>query len=387
MTPLILPLAAAVPPAAAKTGSWTLLFVYFSLAIGVSFICSVWEAVLLSISQPYIEHQKSENPKTGAMLERLKSDINAPLTSILTLNTIAHTVGAMGVGGEVVALVGGGWLEGLAGALMTLAILILSEIIPKNLGARHWRSWAPQVGTCLSVLSMVMKPFVKMIACFSPGGHSNEEFSREELRVMGEMGRRQGKLLDNELQVLSNLLVLRDYTVQDVMTPRTVIFALPESMTIAGFMESHSHAAFSRIPIYRQKLDDPTGYILKSDALLAAADDRHTATLADFRRDVLRFPDTMPLPRAFDQFVSGKNHIALVQDEYGGIDGLVTLEDIVETLLGLEIMDEKDTREDMRQWARQLWKRRATDMGLNLDASGEPITEPITSDENESKPS
>ncbi|MGD9418669.1 MAG: hemolysin family protein [Verrucomicrobiota bacterium JB025] len=369
MIPQELPslLAMAAPSSADPgSGSWTLLIIYFSLAIGVSFFCSVWEAVLLSISQPYIEQQKAENPTTGTLLDRLKSDINAPLTSILTLNTIAHTVGAMGVGAQVAGLTGGGWMETLAGVLMTLAILILSEIIPKNLGARYWRSWAPWVGRCLSLLSKVMTPFVKLVAVFAPGGHGRAEFSREELRVMGEMGRREGKLKENELRVLTNLLYLREYSVHDIMTPRTVVFALPETTTVADYMSAHSNSPFSRIPIYGDNLDDVKGFVLKNDILLAAANDKDSATLSQFKRESLRFPTVMPLPKAFEQLVSGKNHLAIVLDEYGGIDGLVTMEDVVETLLGLEIVDEKDTREDMRIWARQLWANRAATMGLNL---------------------
>lgn len=370
MIPTILQFSAAIAatgPAAADAGSWTLLIIYFTLAIGISFVCSVWEAVLLSISQPYIEGKKSEAPKTGAMLEHLKSNLNAPLTSILTLNTIAHTVGAMGVGAQVAILTGGGWVEHLAGALMTLAILILSEIIPKNLGARHWRAWAPWVGQALTILSKIMAPFVKLVAVFSPGGHNTAEFSRDELRVMGEMGRREGKLKENELRILTNMLVLHDYTVRNVMTPRTVIFSLPDSLTTSEFVKSHARMPFSRIPIYHKTLDDADGVVLKSDVLLAAAEDRHAAPLSIFKRDLIRFPATMPVTTAFEQLLAERNHIAVVLDEYGGIEGLVTMEDIVETLLGLEIIDEMDTNEDMQQWARKLWKRRAETMGLVIE--------------------
>ena len=352
---------------ASASGSWTLLIIYFVLAIGVSFFCSVWEAVLLSITQPYIENKKLERPRTGALLERLKSNINAPLTSILTLNTIAHTVGAMGVGAQVAALSGGGWMEHLAGALMTLAILILSEIIPKNLGARHWRGWAPWVGRCLAVLSKIMMPFVKLVAVFAPGGHGQAEFSREELKVMGEMGRKEGKLKENEIRILHNLLHLRDNTVHDVMTPRVVVFALPESMTVGEFMDEHGQTPFSRIPIYEKDLDDLKGFVLKDDVLTAAAYDRHAIQLGEMLRELPQMHATTPVPKAFERFVSGRSQIAMVLDEFGGCEGVLTMEDVVETLLGLEIVDEMDTTEDMQQRARMLWKRRAGRMGLPVD--------------------
>ncbi|MEM7144104.1 MAG: hemolysin family protein [Verrucomicrobiota bacterium] len=349
------------------SGSVTLLVIYFVLAIGVSFFCSVWEAVLLSITQPYVETKKKERPRTGAILERLKSDLNAPLTSILTLNTIAHTVGAMGVGAQVAALTGGGWMEHLAGALMTLAILILSEIIPKNLGARYWRGWAPWVGRCLAVLSKVMYPFVKLVSIFAPGGHGQAEFSREELRVMGEMGRKEGKLKENEMRILHNLLQLRDNTVHDVMTPRVVVFALPETLTVGDFMEAHGQSPFSRIPIYEKDLDDLKGFVLKDDVLSAAAYDRHSIQLGELKREMPKLSAATPVPEAFEKFVAGRNQIAVVLDEFGGCEGVVTMEDVVETLLGLEIVDEVDTTEDMQERARSLWKRRATRMGISVE--------------------
>ena len=349
------------------SGSWTLLILYFVLAIGVSFFCSVWEAVLLSITRPYVASKKKEKPKVGAMLENLKSNLNAPLTSILTLNTIAHTVGAMGVGAQVAGLTGGGFLEHLAGVVMTLAILILSEIIPKNLGARHWRNWAPWVGQCLTVLSKLMTPFVKLVAVFAPGGHGESEFSREELKVMAEMGGRSGELKENELRILHNLLQLRDNTVHDVMTPRVVVFALPAAMTVEGFMEKHGRVPFSRIPVYGKDVDDIQGFVLKDDLLRSAARDRHDIPMSELVRDISRLPATMPVTTAFERFLEDRIQIAMILDEFGGFEGVVTMEDVVETLIGLEIVDEVDTNEDMQKWARVQWERRAARMGISIE--------------------
>jgi len=349
------------------TGSWTLLIIYFFVAIGVSFFCSVWEAVLLSVTTPYVADLKNKNPGVGKTLEDLKRRINRPLTSILTLNTIAHTVGAMGVAAQVTALGGGKW-DAVAGALMTLAILIASEIIPKNLGARHWRSWAPWVSIALKYLSKAMTPIIWFIELFSKGHHGEAAFNRDELKVMAEMGRRQGQLDETESRILDNLLQLREIPVREIMTPRPVVFALPASLTIKEYVDEHENSPFSRVPIFTENRDDIDGFVLARDILLAAARGKAAKTLADLKRDIAIIPGTAQLPTAFQELVASRNHIALVVGEFGGTAGIVTMEDVVETLLGLEIVDEADTREDMQAFARDLWKKRASAMGLNTDS-------------------
>ncbi|MEM9283452.1 MAG: hemolysin family protein [Verrucomicrobiota bacterium] len=348
------------------TGSWTLLVIYFCLAIGVSFFCSVWEAVILSVTNPYIANHKNQRPRSGARLEYLKNHISRPLTSILTLNTISHTMGAMGVAAQISALGGGRW-DALAGALMTLAILILSEIIPKNLGARHWRAWAPWVGLCLHTLAKVMTPVVWFIELFSRGHHNEASFSRDELKVMAELGTRQGKLKEDESRILENLLRLSEITVREVMTPRTVVFALSEDTTVQQYLDRHDNSPFSRIPIFQESRDDVKGFVLKHDLLLAAAQDKFELQLKDLSRDIAAIPEMTKMTDAFQQLVANRDHVAIVFDEYGGFSGLVTMEDVVETLLGLEIVDEADTREDMQEFARNLWKTRAAKMGIEIN--------------------
>lgn len=360
---------AAIAPSGADSGvagSWTILTVYFCLAIGVSFFCSVWEAVILSVTNPYIANLKNKRPRVGARLEDLKNRISRPLTSILTLNTISHTVGAMGVASQVSALGGGKW-DAAAGALMTLAILIASEIIPKNLGARYWRSWAPWVSFCLVWLAKVMTPVVWFIEIFSKGHHDEASFSRDELKVMAEMGTRQGKLKEDESRILDNLLRLSEISVREVMTPRIVVFALAEDTTVQQYLERHNSSPFSRIPIYSDNRDDIKGFVLKHDILLAAARDQFDLQLAELSRDISAMPQITKMTDAFQHLVANRHHVAIVLDEYGGLSGLVTMEDVVETLLGLEIVDEADTREDMQEFARNLWKNRATKMGLEIN--------------------
>lgn len=358
-------------------GSWTLLILFFAISIIVSFACSVFEAVLLSLTQPYIATKKRDQPEVGARLEKLKNEVDAPLTSILTLNTIAHTIGAIGVGNQVAGLTQKSeWAEWYAvgtAILMTLAVLILSEIIPKTFGARKWRTLAPTVGRMLEKLTWAMTPFVWVIQKFSGGGHHVAEFSRDELKVMAELGRSQGELGENESRILQNLLHLRDNRIHDVMTPRVVVFALQQDLTVKQFVSEYADTPFSRIPIYSNNRDEIGGFVLKDDILLSAARDEHDTKLLDLVRDVPSMPASRSLVKAFEELVADRNHIAVVHDEFGGLAGIVTMEDVVETLLGLEIVDEADTKEDMQEFARRLWKRRAEKMGLDLsEAEEEP---------------
>ena len=354
-------------------GSWTMLIVYFFLAIVVSFACSVFEAVLLSVSQPFIATLKKSSPEMGQRWEKLKNQIDGPLTSILTLNTIAHTVGSIGVGKEVAGLASdsgySGWINGLAAALMTLAVLVLSEIIPKTLGAKYWRKLSPAVGILLEKLTWLMTPFVWFIRLFGGSGHGESEFSREELRVMADIGRKEGKLQEGEARILKNLLHMKDNQAKDVMTPRVVVFSLAEETSVADFVAQHEESPFSRIPLFGDNPDNVTGVVLRDEILLAAAKDQHAQRLSEFSRPIQAIPESMRLTEAFQRMVANREHISLVVDDYGGLAGLITLEDIVETLLGLEIVDEADTREDMQQFARLRWEQRAKKMGITIDAA------------------
>lgn len=369
----------------AGAGSWTMLAVYFCLAILVSFACSIFEAVLLSVSQPFIATLKKSSPDMGQRWDTLKTQIDGPLTSILTLNTIAHTVGSIGVGKEVAGLAGqsnySGWINGLAAALMTLAVLVLSEIIPKTLGARYWRKFAPAVGILLEKLTWLMTPFVWFIRVFGGSGHGEAEFSREELRVMADIGVRKGKLQEGESRILKNLLYMREIQARDVMTPRVVVFSLAEETRVTDFMAEHHDCPFSRIPLFHDNPDNVTGFVLRDDLLLAAARDQDDDRLSEYSRSIHSLPESMKLMEAFDRMIANRYHIAIVVDDYGGLAGLITLEDIVETLLGLEIVDESDTREDMQQFARSRWEERARARGINVDSDSETGPEAPHSDE------
>ena len=346
-------------------GSWAVLIVFFTLAIGVSFFCSVWEAVLLSVTRPFIENLKKTRTQAGANLERLKLRIDRPLISILTLNTIAHTMGSMGVAAEFSKITGGGIWDKICSAVMTVAILIASEIIPKNLGARYWKSWAVWVGTCLLWLSRLMTPIVAAIRFFSKGGHAADTFSRDELTVMAEMGRMEGSLQEDESRILENLLSLNEVKVEDCMTPRVVVFTLRTDTTVQDFLKEHGETEFSRIPVYEEDRDEINGFVLKDDILLAAAHDQLDEEIGKWKRDIAVVSEHTRLHEAFESLRNHKHHVAIVIDEFGGMVGLVTMEDIVETLVGVEIVDEVDLRDDMQAFARSLWEKRSKRKGIH----------------------
>ncbi len=346
----------------------SLLVTYVLLALCFSFFCSIAEAVLLSVTPPYIASLEKKKPATGRLLRRLKDEVNRPLAAILTLNTIAHTVGAAGAGAQAAAVFGNQYV-GLASAILTLMILIFSEIIPKSLGAHYWRQLAPVMGRLLRYLVILLYPFVVLSELLTRGMTypPGQRFSREEFAAMADLGAREGQLEAKESRILKNLFRFRSSILKNIMTPRTVVFALQEETSIETFLQNHRQTPFSRIPIYGRDRDDITGFVLKSDILLAQAQGRTDARLKDFQREISAVASTMTLSEVFEYLLDRREHIVLVVDEYGGMEGIVTLEDVVETLLGLEIVDEADETVDMQALARALWEKRARYMGLIIE--------------------
>ena len=347
----------------------TLLLVYLFVAIGFSFYCSVAEAVLLSITPSFIATMKSERPAAAARLESLKANIDRPLAAILSLNTIAHTIGAAGVGAQAVHIWGEAAL-GVASAVMTLLILILSEIIPKTLGALYWRSLGPMIGTSVRWLIWVLYPLVwisEKLTKLLSGGKSHHVLTREELSAMAEIGAQQGVLQADESRVFRSLMKFPALTAQDIMTPRVVIIALDESRTVGDALAEYPDLPISRVPVFRSKLDEVTGFVLRVDLLLAQSKGESDKPLAEYRREISTLRSDDRLPHVMERLLEDRQHIAIVADQYGSTVGLVTLEDIVETMLGLEIVDEQDKEVDMQQLARDRWRQRAKNIGLRVD--------------------
>lgn len=346
-----------------------LLTLYVSLAIGVSFLCSIAESVLLSVNPTYTLLLEKNGRRSGRILKRLKAEIDKPLAAILTLNTIAHTVGAAGAGAQA-QNVFGDHLVALISAVLTFLILVFSEIIPKTLGAHYWRQLAPATAVFLKYLIIMLYPFVKMSEQITRRIGASEHsrgFSREEFSVMADLSVREGKLRENESRMLKNLLYMRDTPVADGMTPSTVIYSVHGQLTVEEFFQNHHNGTFSRIPIYNKHSDDIVGFVFRIDLLLAKAKGKTQTKLVDYANDLPSVLKTTPMASAFEIFLTKRTHMMLVVTEYGEVKGLITLEDVIETLLGLEIIDEKDRTIDMQAEARKLWEKRAKTMGIDLD--------------------
>jgi CBS domain containing-hemolysin-like protein len=354
-----------------------LLVTFFTASIFFSFLCSILEAVLLSITPAYVATQDRDNTAISKKLSRFKEDIDRPLAAILTLNTIAHTVGAIGVGAQAAVIFGSTEIElfgftvinaesFIAGA-MTLAILIFSEVIPKTLGANNWEALTPLSIRVINLLMIVLAPMVWLSQLITKNLKKDKDkpvLSRSDFLVMSELGKDIGILKESEQKIIKNLLRFSRILIKDVMTPRIVVVAEEGSITVKDFHDRNSELPFSRIPVYQDSNDKVTGYVLKDKILLNLVEGKGEETLNSLRRDIIISHSATPIPDLLDKFIAEKEHIALVVDEYGGTEGIVTMEDIIETLLGIEIVDEMDSAEDMRALARKNWELRARKMGL-----------------------
>lgn len=351
------------------------LLFWATISIFFSFLCSILEAVLLSITPTYINVKKNEGKAYAAALEQLKNDVDKPLIAILTLNTIAHTVGAMMVGIAAEDLpfkweILGINTVGIISAIMTFLILVVSEIIPKTIGATYWKSLANFTTKSLKILMFPLKwtgilwLLQRTTKLIGGGGHHGSVLSREDFTAMAQMASDDGVFEESESKILNNLLTFKEVLTKDIMTPRTVIKMAEASTTVSDFFAKNQSLRFSRIPIYEGTRDHITGLVLKSEVYREMALDNHTKPLKELERPILITKRNLPIPELFEQLVSTKNHVSLVVDEYGTISGLVTMEDVIETLLGLEIMDESDSVEDLQLLARKNWQKRAKDLGL-----------------------
>jgi len=337
----------------------TALLLYIALAVLVSFLCSLLEASLLSIPATYVEVLVKSGRKSGEVLKDLKGRLDRPLAAILTLNTVANTLGAAGVGAQALRLFGSRWVAVASGTL-TLLILVFSEIIPKTLGAAQCRALAPFTAYAVRALIYLTYPAVvlseKISRLISREGPA--PITREEMIVTAEMGETAGALAAREKKIITNLVHLDDVQVEDVMTPRAVLLAMQKDLTVAEAVRRHNPLPFSRIPVYGKDLDDITGFVHRYRLLEAYSHDEADRALGSFALPLHRVLPSKSVASALEEFITRRDHVFLVIDEYGGTEGIITLEDAVETLLGVEIVDEYDTVEDMRKLARAQWERR-----------------------------
>ncbi len=363
-----------------------LLILYALVSIFFSFLCSILEAVLLSITPTFINIKKKEGKKYAAGLEKLKKDVDKPLIAILTLNTVAHTVGAILVGVQAkvayAELYGSSErnflgitftedvMVGVVSTLMTILILVASEIIPKTIGATFWKQLANFTTKALNVMVWVLKwtgllwvlqLFTRLIGSKE---HHGSVLSREDFTAMADIAHEEGVFQKSESTVIKNLLRFDEVLAKHIMTPRTVMKIAPESQTIQDFFDGNPQLRFSRIPVHGDSMDTITGYVLKDTIMEEIINKKGGVALSSIKRDILINNRDTPIPQLFETLIATREHISLVVDEYGTVSGLVTMEDVIETLLGQEIMDESDNVEDLQLLARKNWENRAKRLGI-----------------------
>ncbi len=363
-----------------------LLLFFAFISIFFSFLCSILEAVLLSVTPTFINVKKKEGKAYASDLEHLKKDVDRPLIAILTLNTIAHTVGAILVGVQAkvayVELYGSQTksffgiefteelMVGVVSSIMTILILVASEIIPKTIGATYWKSLANFTTKALKVLIFPLKWtgllwLLQLTTKLIGGkGHQGSVLSREDFHVMTDMAHEEGVFLESESKVIKNLLTFKEVLAKNIMTPRTVMKTEDENTTVEDFFNKNLNLRFSRIPVYVDTEDNIKGLVLKDDVFKEMALGNGLKKLSEIKRNIIIVDRDIPIPKLFEQLVETRNHMALVVDEYGTVSGLVTMEDVIETLLGLEIMDESDNVSDLQVQARKNWEARAKKLGI-----------------------
>ena len=342
----------------------TALISYFLVALVVSFLCSLLESVLLSLSIAHVSVMEKEGGASGRLMAELKENINRPLAAILTVNTIANTVGAAGVGAQTQIIYGNEWVS-IASGILTLCILIFSEIIPKTIGAIYSKSLASSAAITIRILMFVAWPFVifseatsKLINKGDNGGESKA--SREELLAMAEISEDEGSIDQQEGDIIENLMKLDNMPIEDIMTPRSVIFSLKHNDTVGQVIETNSPIAFSRIPIYEKDLDNICGIVNRYDLVNKQAEDKFDVTMKEIMKPIQSVVEKTSVSDVLDRFVKRRQQMFFVTDNFGTTTGLITLEDAIETLLGVEIVDEHDNVVDMRKLAT------AKMMGKNL---------------------
>lgn len=331
-----------------------LLLIFALLSICVSFICSLLEAALLSLTPSHIVRYRESSPALYKKLRRLKDRIDQPLAAILTLNTVAHTFGAAGVGAQVGVVFGDGYLAA-ASAVMTFLVLILSEIIPKTLGARYWQSLVPILPSVLGVMIALLKPFIMLSDKITEwmGVGTPDIDLRSEIKALTSLGRDTDQLDEDERRVIGNILDLHEVKVRDIMTPRTVCEYMSLNDTVADIIDGMRNTAFSRYPVLDEN-DNPQGIVFRAEILDAAPDTK----LSDLMKPVKVITEDVNAEYLLGAFLNEHQHMGLVYDPYGTWLGLITMEDLLETVLGQSIMDETDDIPNMRRLARKRWENR-----------------------------
>jgi CBS domain containing-hemolysin-like protein len=342
----------------------TLLILYFLISIVISFVCSLTEAVVLSLTYAHVGIMVEQGRKCGLILQDFKEKIDHPLSAILTLNTVAHTIGAAGVGAQVLTVFGNQYVA-VASAILTLCILVFSEIIPKTLGAVYWKQLAPAAAFIVRGMIILTYPLVLVFEILGRSLASSTptvRVTREEMVMAAEMGRAEGQLMERERRVIRNLLHLNTIPIREILTPRSVLFALPKDETVDDTLREHAPIRFSRIPVYGDNLDDIIGLVRRYQLNEAVAKGLGDQPVGALVHPISVVPGSKSVADVLDEFIQKREHIFLVVDEYGGTTGIITLEDAIETLLGVEIVDELDSVVDMQKFALEQWEKKRNKM-------------------------
>lgn len=337
----------------------TELLIFLLAALVISFLCSILEASLMSTPISYITLKEEEGLKAAARFRQYKLDPSRPLAAILSLNTIANTIGAAGVGRQATMVFGSQWF-GLVSAVTTVLILVFSEIIPKTIGSSSWKSLTSFTANTIRILIVVLYPIVVSVEFLQKlfsGGKSDISVSRDELGAMADVAEETGELEEDENEIIQNIINIDEIEAKDAMTPRVVAAIAPESMTIKKFYKDRRFLHHSRIPVYADNDEYITGYILRMDALQLMAEDKFDCKLSEIKREVSSFPEETTIDRIWDDMLRSKEQMAIIINEYGSFQGLLTMEDIIETVLGDEIVDERDVVVDMQQLALDKWQK------------------------------
>jgi len=345
-----------------------LLLTYLGIALLFSFLCSILEAALLSTTPLFIQLKLKEGKKFAKQLDHFKNHIDLPLSAILTLNTFAHTIGAAGVGSQVQEIWGNEYVS-IASVILTLIILIGSEIIPKTLGALYWQQLSRFTVAALRIMIYSpLYPFILLTNFITRSMRAGKNYktgiSATEFRAITDSVIQEDILEDEESRILKNLMIFKDILVKSIMTPQIVIQAADESVSIQEFYDSNPEMPFSRIPVFQGELNNFTGFVLKDELMEMIIEKKGAKTLKSISRPITPVNEDTPIVRLFSKLIERKAHIAIVVDEYGVVSGLVTMEDLFETLIGLEIVDELDDVEDMQVLARKTWEVRAKKLGM-----------------------
>ena len=331
-----------------------LILLYFLGALSLSFLCSVLEAVLLSTPMSYISMRENQGSKTATLMKQYKNNVDRPVGAILSLNTIAHTIGSAGVGAESIKIFGEQYF-GLISAILTLLILVLSEIIPKTIGASYWRSLAMPSTRIIRVLILITYPLVLLseliTKVFTPRGNQ-ASMSREEVSAMVDVGTTEGIFRESESKLIKSCIALSGVKARQIMTSSIVVESACQDLTVKDFQAKQSWS-FSRIPVYAGDKDYITGYVLKDAVLKLLSEDQFHVKLSDLKRPILTFREEESVFQIWEKMLEKREHISVIIDEYGGLRGLVTMEDIIETMTGVEIVDEDDVAVDMQALAKE----------------------------------